>query len=195
MEKLFVPFPVLVEGKYDKIKLDSILDAQILTTDGFGIFKKAEFTSLLRRLAERTQLIVLTDSDGAGLVIRNYVNSILPKERLIHLYIPPTQGKEKRKSAPSKEGLLGVEGMDADCLRALFAPFGTESAKVARDGVTKADFYRLGYSGATDSSARRQALIARLGLPKTLSANALLCAINLLYDRPSALALLGEVLK
>ncbi len=195
MEKLFVPFPVLVEGKYDKIKLDSILDAQILTTDGFGIFKKAEFASLLRRLADRTQLIVLTDSDGAGLVIRNYVNSILPKDRLIHLYIPPTQGKEKRKSAPSKEGLLGVEGMDADCLRALFAPFCTESVKTGRDGVTKADFYRLGYSGAADSSARRAALIARLSLPQTLSANALLCAINLLYDRTSALALMEEVLQ
>ncbi len=190
MEKLHIPYPILVEGKYDKIKLDSILSAKILCTDGFGIFQKSEMAVLLRKIAARQKIIVLTDSDGAGLVIRNYVNSILPREQIIHLYIPPIEGKERRKNAPSKEGLLGVEGIDADRLRALFAPFceGAETPQI--EGISKADFYRLGYSGGEKSAQKRADLLCRLELPKTLSANALLTAINLLYDRESALRIL-----
>ncbi len=186
-EKLKIPYPILVEGKYDKIKLDSILEADILQTDGFGIFRKGELSSLLRKIAERQKIIVLTDSDGAGLVIRNYVNSILPADRILHLYIPPTPGKEKRKVAPSKAGLLGVEGIDADCLRKLFLPFCSEASEQVRSTLTKADFYALGLSGCADAQARRAQVIAHLSLPQTLSANALLCAINLLFDRESAL--------
>ncbi len=192
MEKLHIPYPILVEGKYDKIKLDSILSANILCTDGFGIFQKSELAVLLRKIAERQKIIVLTDSDGAGFVIRNYVNSILPREQIIHLYIPQIEGKEKRKNAPSKEGLLGVEGIDADRLRNLFAPFcqGLELQK--REGISKADFYQLGYSGGAKSAQKRADLMRRLELPQSLSANALLTAINLLYDRESALSLLEE---
>ncbi len=197
MEKLTIPYPILVEGKYDKIKLDSILDADILQTDGFGIFRKAELATLLRRVAQRTPIIVLTDSDGAGLVIRNYINSILPPDRILHLYIPPTPGKERRKVAPSKEGLLGVEGINADCLRKLFSPFCVENIADARKkaALTKGDLYELGFSGGAQSAERRMALCEQLQLPKTLSANALLCALNLLFDRTSALETLEKVKK
>lgn len=114
---------VIVEGRYDKIKLSSILDAVILTTDGFGIFKDKEKQSLIRRLAETRGLITATDSDSAGMLIRNFIGGIVPKGRVIHLLIPPIPGRERRKSTPSKEGTLGVEGMEADLLRALFAPY------------------------------------------------------------------------
>ncbi len=177
-----IRYPIIVEGKYDKIKLDSLFCARVIPCDGFGIFKKKELLSLLRQLCERTPLIVLTDSDGAGLVIRNYLNSSLPKERLIHLYTPCVQGKERRKDAPSKQGLLGVEGMEAQLLRELLAPYLEGANAVMHNELTKTDFYELGLSGKADSAARREALCARLSLPP-LSANALLCALNLLYTK------------
>ncbi len=180
MEKLKIPYPILVEGKYDKIKLDSLLEARILTTEGFGIFRQKEKALLLRKITEQFPLIVLTDSDGAGLVIRNYVNSILPKDRLIHLYTPTIAGKERRKDTPSKTGLLGVEGMDADCLRTLFAPFAKESPISQTIPLTKGDFYDMGLSGGQNSAEKRKRLCLLLELPQDLSANALLDAINLL---------------
>ncbi len=122
-EKLKIRQAVVVEGKYDKIKLSSILDACILTTEGFGLFKDEDKKALFRRLAAERGLIVASDADGAGLVIRNYFNSIIPKDRLFHVYIPEIAGKEKRKASPSKEGTLGLEGMEAALLRALFLPF------------------------------------------------------------------------
>lgn len=184
MEKLTLQKIVLVEGKYDKIKLDSILNATILATDGFGIFKEKEKVALLRRLAAERGVIVATDSDGAGLVIRNYINSILPKSQVIHVYIPKIKGKENRKSAPSKEGTLGVEGMEADLLRQLFAPFEEGEVSPVYPPVTKLDFYEDGFSGAPGSEAKRRALALALHLPDGLSANALLEAINLLGGRP-----------
>ncbi len=192
-EKLKILIPIAVEGKYDKIKVSSIADAQIITTDGFGVFAKEDKKLLIRRLAEPRGLIVLTDSDGAGLVIRNYFRSILPKEKLYHLYTPQIEGREKRKKEPSKAGFLGVEGIEADTLRALLAPFAvpengenneTNSVLSTRE-VTKADFYADGLSGGEGSAAKRGRLAESLGLPPDLSANALLAAVNLLagYER------------
>lgn len=181
--KLIIDIPIAVEGKYDKIKLSSIADAKIITTDGFGVFASEEKTLLIRRLAEPRGIIVLTDSDGAGLVIRNYFRSILPKEKLIHLYIPQVTGKEKRKKLPSKAGMLGVEGIEADTLRELLKPFSSEKSSITKvREVTKSDFYEDGLSGTESSSERRRMLCRKLSLPENMSANALLCAINLLYD-------------
>lgn len=186
--------PVVVEGKYDKIRLQSILDAAILTTDGFGIFNAKEKTAMLRRIAEQNGIIVLTDSDGGGLVIRNYFNSILPKNKLIHLYIPAIPGREKRKTEDSKEGLLGVEGMEAEVLRALFAPFavGTEAAP-ERTPITKADLYEDGLSGGAGSKAKRRSLCRAAGLPLNISADAMLTALNLLYGKEEYQELLKKI--
>ncbi|MBQ8508777.1 MAG: DUF4093 domain-containing protein [Clostridia bacterium] len=185
MEKLKIAIPIAVEGKYDKIKLSSVVDGQIITTDGFRVFASDEKAALIRRLAEPRGMIVLTDSDGAGLVIRNYFNSILPKDKLIHLYTPRIPGKEKRKTAPSKAGWLGVEGMEADLLRKLLAPYAEDAAskdKPSGREITKADLYADGLSGGEGSAERRAKLCEALGLPPDLSANALLAALNLLID-------------
>lgn len=172
-----------MEGKYDKIKLESILEADIMTTDGFGIFKGAEKRFLLRRIAERNGLIVLTDSDGAGLVIRNYLNSVIPKDKLIHLYIPEIHGKENRKKSPSKSGLLGVEGISAEKIREVFLPFADDNFKPRSSRkITKRDFFDDGLSGAENSSELRKRLTVKLGFPSNMSSNALLNALNLLYS-------------
>ena len=189
--KLKLNYVVLVEGKYDKIKLDSILDATILTTQGFGIFKEAEKKVLLRRLAKERGLIVVTDSDGAGKVIRGHISSILPREQVIHLYIPKIKGKEARKTEASKEGTLGVEGMEADLLRHLFAPYAVDVETSVTESVSKYRFYEDGFTGAPDSTKSRAVLAKMLDLPDDLTANALLEAINLLGGLPlyeSALA-------
>ena len=196
-EKLKIDLPIAVEGKYDKIKLASIVDANIITTGGFGIFSSDEKKLLIRRLAEPRGIIILTD--GAGLVIRNYFRSILPSDKLIHLYIPQISGREKRKRQPSKAGILGVEGIDAGMLRRLLEPFAvggdrdvdeasanTDSvnADSTRREVTKTDFYSDRLSGSESSALRRAALCHLLGLPDNMSANALLAAVNMLcgYD-------------
>ena len=182
IDKIKLNIPIAVEGKYDKIKLSSIADAQIITTEGFGVFASKEKAALIRRIAEPRGIIVLTDSDGAGLVIRNYFNSILPKEKLFHIYIPKIEGKEKRKKSPSKEGTLGVEGIDAGLLRTLLAPFAAEEPTVRGREVTKSDFFADGLSGGDGSAERRRKLCERLALPDNMSANALLAAVNLLCD-------------
>ena len=174
--------PIIVEGKYDKIKLSRIVCANIITTDGFGIFSKDQKAVLIRRLAAENGVIVLTDSDGAGLVIRNYLKNILPSDKIIHLYTPKIKGKEKRKDKPSKEGFLGVEGMELDWLEQARAPFADGGAK-PRMKLTKADFYALGLSGVPNSEIRRKRLASLLRLPDNLSANALLEAICLLVSK------------
>ena len=173
---------VIVEGKYDKIKLSRIVKAHIVTTDGFGIFSKAQKAALIRRLAEAEGVIVLTDSDGAGLVIRNDLRNLLPPDQIIHLYTPRIKGKEKRKAAPSKEGFLGVEGMELEWLEKALAPFADGGAK-PRMQLTKADMYALGLSGGPNSEARRKELSHLLDIPDNLSANALLEAICLLITK------------
>jgi len=189
--------PVVVEGKYDKIKLNSIIDAHIVTTDGFGIFNSDEKTALIRKLAEKHGIIVLTDSDGAGLVIRNYFNSVLPKDKLTHLYIPEVIGKEKRKKQPSKAGTLGVEGIEADYFRKLFAPFAHDGEstrnKPESTPITKGRFYADGFSGTDGSAEKRKKLAAKLGLPTNISANALLGAINMLYTPDEYGAIVEEL--
>lgn len=184
MEKIKISRAVIVEGRYDKIKLDSILDALIIATDGFGVFKSDEKRLLLRRLAKERGLLVLTDSDGAGLVIRNYLNGIIPKDQIVHLFIPKIYGKERRKTAPSKEGTLGVEGMSADLLRELFEPFRSDSdAFEELEPISKSDLYADGFSGGADSKNRRIRLQKALRLPENISANALIQAINMLGGR------------
>ena len=184
MQKMTIPYPILVEGRYDKIKLASLVDARILTTDGFGVFNHSEKLAVVRALAEKTRIIVLTDSDGAGKLIRSHITSALPKDKLIHLYIPKIMGKEKRKDAPSAEGTLGVEGMEASLLRELLAPYaiGADGVmpEVKESEISKVDFYLDGLSGGEGSAARRDALASKFGLPDGMTANALLSALRLL---------------
>ena len=177
---------IVVEGRYDKNTLSQILDATILETSGFGIFKDKQQLELLRRVAEKRGLIVFTDSDGAGFVIRNHIKSAIPAKYLKHAYTPDIFGKERRKATPGKEGKLGVEGMDREvileALRRAGATFEGESAPT--DGqITKQDMMRVGLSGGKDSSAKRKALMQQLKLPERLSANAFLQALNLLCTR------------
>jgi len=176
---------ILVEGRYDKNTLSQIVDAPILETSGFGIFKDKKQMDLLRRVAQKRGLIVFTDSDGAGFVIRNHVKSAIDGKCLLHAYIPDIPGKEKRKSAPGKEGKLGVEGMTPEiileALRRAGATVEGEGTKTPC-GITKQDMVELGLSGGADSSFRRKELLKKLNLPEHMSANALLQALNLLYD-------------
>ena len=181
---------ILVEGKYDKIKLSQIFDATILTTDGFGIFKQKDKLDLLRHLAETRGLLVFTDPDGAGFVIRNYLKGAVPKEKLFHAYIPDLYGKEKRKSKGSKEGKLGVEGVpDEVIIRAVEASGALQGVVPAKSGITKADLYELGLSGGAGSAQRRQRLLKDLQLPQQLSPNALLDVLNCITDLESLKAL------
>lgn len=180
MEKLTITRPVIVEGKYDKITLSSVIDAHIIPTGGFSLFRATEKAALLRRLAEAHGVIVLTDSDGGGRQIRSFLSQILPKEKVTHLYVPAREGKERRKTKASKAGLLGVEGMDTALLRALFAPFAVDSPPRTVGGITKQDFYLDGLSGKDGAKEKREALARLLDLPPDMTANALLEAINLL---------------
>ena len=177
---------IVVEGRYDKNTLSQIVNAPILETSGFGIFKDKQMMSLLRRVARERGLIVFTDSDGAGFVIRNHIKSAIDNRYLKHAYIPDVYGKERRKSAPGKEGKLGVEGMRPevilDCLRRAGATMeGETSPEVGL--ITKRDLFALGLSGCAGSEEKRKKLMERLDLPQHMSANALLQALNLLFTR------------
>ncbi len=187
---------ILVEGRYDKNTLSQIVDAPIFETGGFGIFKDKQQMHLLRRVAKKRGLIVFTDSDGAGFVIRNHVKSAIESQYLRHAYIPDIPGKERRKASPGKEGKLGVEGMTPEVilesLRRAGAVFEGEDALPAHS-ITKQDMMELGLSGAPDSSARRAALQKKLDLPEHLSSNGLLQALNLLYDLEELKEILGEL--
>lgn len=175
---------ILVEGRYDKNTLSQIVDAPILETSGFGIFKDKQQLALLRRVAESRGLIVFTDSDGAGFVIRNHIKSAIPGKYLKHAYIPDIPGKERRKAAPGKEGKLGVEGMSREiileALRRAGATIEGEECVCARR-ITKQDLMELGLSGGPNSSEKRLALLKTLNLPQHMSPNAMLQALNLLY--------------
>ena len=176
---------IVVEGRYDKNTLSQIVDAPILETSGFGIFKNKQQLAFLRRVAHERGLIVFTDSDGAGFVIRNHIKSAIPGEFLKHAYIPDIYGKEKRKAAPGKEGKLGVEGMTpeviVDALRKAGATIEGEDAPVTQQ-ITKQDLMELGLSGTADASERRLKLMKHLNLPERMSPNAMLQALNLLYN-------------
>lgn len=187
---------IVVEGRYDKNTLSQIVDAPILETYGFGIFKNREQMSFLRQVAERRGLIVFTDSDGAGFVIRNHIKSAIPSKYLKHAYIPDVYGKEKRKAAPGKEGKLGVEGLPPeillDALRRAGATIEGEDSP-GNKGITKQDLMARGLSGGANAGAKRQLLLKKLGLPERMSANAMLQALNLLCT-PEELDLILESL-
>ena len=183
MEKLKIEKPIIVEGKYDKITLSSILDAHIITTGGFSLFNKKETLSLIKKLGEKHGIILLTDSDGGGRQIRSYITSALPKDKITQLYIPKIECKEKRKRTASKAGLLGVEGMDTEILYKLFLPFSSEAPLENVGGITKTDFYFDGLSGGEGSKEKRILLAKSLSLPDDMSANALLEAVNLLINK------------
>ena len=176
---------IVVEGRYDKNTLSQIVDAPILETSGFGIMKDKKQLQLLRRVAQIRGLIVFTDSDGAGFVIRNFLKSAIDPKYLIHAYIPDIVGKERRKAAPGKEGKLGVEGMRPeviiDCLRRAGATIEGEEVQTPTVPITKQALMELGLSGGKDSSTLRLRLLKKLDLPEHMSANAMLQALNLLY--------------
>jgi ribonuclease M5 len=176
---------IVVEGRYDKNTLSQIVDAPILETSGFGIFKDKKQMALLRQVAEKRGLIVFTDADGAGFVIRNHVKSAIPGKFLKHAYTPDIFGKERRKDKAGKEGKLGVEGMRPEtileALRKAGASIEGENAPQSQS-ITKQDMMELGLSGGADASAKRLALLKKLNLPEHMSANALLQALNLLYS-------------
>lgn len=206
VEKLRIKEVVVVEGRYDKIKLSSILDAVIIVTDGFGIFKDRDKQELIRSYADSVGILSCTDSDGAGLVIRGFLSGLVPPDQIRHILIPPIPGKERRKPTPSKEGTLGVEGVDARILRELFRPFaiptpsdaptrsdalafsddptpprraGRTPAEPESNPVTRGDLYEDGLMGGPHASARRLLLMEQLRLPRNLSVTALIDAINL----------------
>ena len=172
---------VIVEGRYDKIKLSSIIDGVIIETDGFGIFNNKEKQRLIRRLAETKGLLILTDSDSAGFKIRSFIRGIVPAEQIKHAYIPDIFGKEKRKTEASKEGKLGVEGVKAQVIIEALEKAGVlceESEKTERREITKLDLYEDGLSGKPDSDALRKKLLKHLDLPERLTSNALVQILN-----------------
>ena len=182
---------IVVEGRYDKNALAGVADTLSLETAGFGVFKDGERLAFLRRLAAKRGLIVLTDSDGAGFVIRNYLKGAIPREQVKHAYIPDVYGKERRKRAPGREGKLGVEGMSPQVLRQALLRAGAtvldgDAPDRPQGDLTPADLFALGLSGTPDAAARRAELLKRLDLPEHMSAKALLAALNALYT-PSEL--------
>ena len=187
---------IVVEGKYDQNTLSQLVDTTIFQTRGFGVMRDKALLELLRKAAKTTGLIIFTDSDGAGFVIRNFLKGALPKEGVLHAYIPDIPGKEKRKRAPGKEGLLGVEGMTKEILLSALenagADLGGEAEKRPGDTITKFDLYTAGLSGKPDSASKRAAFLEKLRFPAHMSANALLDALNLLYTREEFLALFEE---
>lgn len=187
---------ILVEGRYDKNTLAQIVDAPILESSGFGIFKDKKQLALLRQVAQRRGLIVFTDSDGAGFVIRNHIKSAIPAQFLKHAYIPDVPGKERRKSAPGKEGKLGVEGMKPEVILEALRRAGAtiEGERCAgTNQITKQDLMELGLSGGLNSSDRRKMLLRKLNFPEHMSPNAMLQALNLLMDLDELKELLASV--
>ena len=178
-EKIKLTEAVIVEGKYDKIKLSNILDAFIIETNGFAIFKDKSKLSFIKKLAKERGIIILTDSDHAGFMIRNYISSGVPKEQIKNVYIPDVFGKEKRKDTPSKEGKLGVEGMTKEVILASFEKAGVSStSSVCDNPITTVDFYDLGLTGGANSKAKRKAVCKALDLPEFLSTSSFISCIN-----------------
>ena len=198
-ERIKISLPIVVEGKYDKSTLLSIFDTTVITLGGFGVFNSKEKQALLRKVASGG-IIVLTDSDGAGKLIRSFLNGIIPKDKIYNLYIPKIEGKEKRKSAPSKEGLLGVEGVGRETLVRVLEPF------IAKDGdigyrhsnnlemITKVDFYMDKLTGFDNSTLLRDRLAMHFGLPDGMRANALIEALNILTDKEGYRAAVEKIM-
>ena len=188
---------IVVEGKYDKIKLSSLIDGVIIATEGFGIFKDKEKQRFLRKLAEKKDIVILTDSDSAGFLIRNFLSGILPKSKIINAYIPDIYGKEKRKAAPSKEGKLGVEGVSAEKIKSALEKAGVfvSEADGERRQVTKQDFYSDGFTGGAGSKEKRLKLLKKLDLPQNMTANSMIEIINAFMSFDDYKKALGELEK
>lgn len=188
---------VIVEGRYDKILLRGFIDAPIIETGGFRVFKDKEKQKLIRKLSETRGIIIMTDSDSAGFVIRNFLRGIVPAGKIKHCYIPQIRGKEKRKSEVSKEGYLGVEGLDEKTIIEALERSGvnicSKSAETEFEEITKADFYELGLSGKENSAKLREKLLKKLGMPTYLSANAFLAVLNCFYSKKDLLDILREI--
>ena len=188
---------ILVEGKYDQNALKQLVDAEVFVTNGFGVLSDREQIALLRRIAEKRGLIILTDSDGAGFLIRSKLKGMLPRENVLHAYIPDVAGKEKRKKTASKEGKLGVEGMTPEVLLAALRDCGAEldgEAAVPKNAVTREDFFDLGLSGGVESAKKRRAVLKAAKLPERMSTAAMLGAVRLLYDRDEFVKLCEDAL-
>lgn len=175
--------PVIVEGKYDKITLENVIDALIIPTDGFGIFKNTEKCIMIRTLAEKNGIIVMTDSDSAGNMIRSHIKKIVGSAQIINVYIPRIEGKEKRKKQSGKEGILGVEGMNTETLEKVLIKSGVTLKRAQADGarITKTDMFTYGLSGGSNSAEKRKSLLRKLELPENLSPNAMLDVLNTLF--------------
>lgn len=189
---------IVVEGRYDKNTLSQLVDTVILETTGFSIFKNQEKLALLRRIAQARGLIILTDGDGAGFLIRNYLKGALPPDQVKHAYIPDIMGKEKRKRRPGAEGKLGVEGMRPQVLEAALRRAGAtfleeKVPQLVHPPLTKADLYAMGLTGGAHSAAKRKYLLAKLDLPAHLSTNALLPILGALYTRQALLDIIGQL--
>lgn len=188
---------VIVEGRYDKILLRGFIDAPIIETGGFRVFKDKEKQKLIRKLSETRGIIIMTDSDSAGFVIRNFLRGIVPAGKIKHCYIPQIRGKEKRKAEVSKEGYLGVEGLDEKTIIEALERSGvnicSKSAETKFEEITKADFYELGLSGKDNSAKLREKLLKKLGMPTYLSANAFLAVLNCFYSKKDLLDILREI--
>lgn len=183
-EKLKLSQAVIVEGRYDKLKLSNIIDAFIIETNGFSIFKDKEKLKFIKRLANERGIIVMTDSDHAGFMIRNYISSGIPKDRIINVYIPDVFGKEKRKSEPSKEGKIGVEGMSRDVILEALNKAGVSVTRAVNENpVTSFDMFDLGFSGTADAKKKRKKLLKALDLPEFLSTGSLISCINNMMSR------------
>lgn len=191
-ERLTLRQIVVLEGKYDKIKLESLVNTVIIKTDGFGIYRDREKQKLIRSLAEEYGAVIATDSDAAGFQIRGFLQSLLKGCEVYHLYIPDVYGKEKRKAAPSKEGKLGVEGLPLPVLKKALEQSGVTACELPGGGISKADLYELGFSGRPDSAARRKQLLLKLGLPERLSANALVAVLNKRMSKEELTRLVSE---
>lgn len=183
---------VVVEGKYDKIKLDNIIDALIIKTDGFAVFKDKEKRELIKAVAQKSNIIVLTDSDSAGNLIRNYLKSFISSDKIINVYIPQIAGKEKRKKSPSKEGMLGVEGLSEDILLCCFEKAGVIGERTDKKcgGITKAHLFEAGLTGCINASENRKLFLKKHGFPQNLTCNAILDILNHYYSYEEAMQLL-----
>lgn len=192
---LHVKQAVIVEGKYDKIKLSSVIDGVIIPTNGFSVFKDKETLSLIRYFAETEGIIILTDSDSAGFKIRSYIKGAVARGKIINVYIPDIFGKEKRKAIPSKEGKLGVEGMEKEVILEAFKKAGitSEEREARNDPITRTDLYECGLSGKENSSAMRKKLLAELGLPGLLTAPGMVDILNTMITRQELFALAEKI--
>lgn len=185
--------PIIVEGKYDKIKLSSIVDATIITTEGFGIFKNKDRVQLIKKLSEKKGVIVLTDSDSAGSIIRSYLKNIIGEEKIYNVFLPEIKGKERRKITPSAEGLLGVEGVDKEIILSALKRFLPDNKLQPKEPITKAFLMQCGLSGCENSSQLRKEVLKKLNIPNSVAPNTLLRVLNDISSREEILKIIKEI--